>query len=101
MTYTLPEPAYIWHDNPEDEYDNEMFDFKQVGAVDESDIYLSGKCEHCTRLYTEQQLRDACMQGQRDMREAAAEAIDDGCRENIMTASDCIEAINALPIGEI
>ena len=57
MNYTPPEPAYIWHDNPADEYDNEMFDFKQVGAVDVSDIYTTGKCEHCTRLFTESQLR--------------------------------------------
>jgi len=50
------EPAFIWHDNKEDECDNEMFEVAQVGRVDISDIYEGGICPHCTPLYTAEQM---------------------------------------------
>ena len=52
----VPEPAYIWHDNPEDDCDNEMFEVAHVGLVDEGNLYPDGKCKHCTRLFTIDQL---------------------------------------------
>ena len=46
--------------------------------------------------YTASQVQEAYAAGRAAGLEAAAEAIDDECRERIMTASDCIDAIRNL-----
>ena len=44
-------------------------------------------------MFTEQQLRDEVAKARREAIEECAESIDDACREQIMTASDCIDLI--------
>ena len=43
--------------------------------------------------YSLEQLRDEVAKARREAIEECAESIDDACREQIMTASDCIDLI--------
>jgi len=68
----MPEPTYIWHEDRDDETSCEMYEVAVSGLVDTNDeIYANGKCNLCTRLFTEAQM----LQFRRDALEEAANAI--------------------------
>jgi len=65
----MPEPTYIWHEDRDDETSCEMYEVAVSGLVDTNDeIYANGKCNLCTRLFTEAQM----LQFRRDALEEAA-----------------------------
>ena len=49
--------------------------------------------DNAVPMFTEAQLRSEVERVRRETIEECAEAIDDACREQIMTASDCIDLI--------
>jgi len=91
----MPEPTYIWHEDRDDETSCEMYEVAVSGLVDTNDeIYANGKCNLCTRLFTEAQM----LQFRRDALEEAANACETVRPKylSIETRSACAAAIRKL-----